>query len=232
MKFELNIYNRNDKKNDYRNVSDDELIADLIRVVEKIQKDTITHREYELHGRFKSGIFGRRFGGWLGALKKANLKKTRNYNVSDEEAFQNLEDVWIKLGKQPKREDLGIPLSKYSGAFYEYRFGTWRNALEKFVAYTNNEENATLEEIKSKKLNSNTLHDTNRGINLQLRFIVMRRDNFKCVKDGRSPATHIGITLHVDHIIPWSKGGETVLENLQTLCSECNLGKSNLDDKE
>ena len=30
-----------------------------------------------------------------------------------------------------------------------------------------------------------------------------------------------------DHIIPWSKGGKTVLENLQMLCVECNLAKSN-----
>ena len=29
-----------------------------------------------------------------------------------------------------------------------------------------------------------------------------------------------------DHIVPWSKGGKTVLENLQMLCIECNLAKS------
>jgi 5-methylcytosine-specific restriction endonuclease McrA len=38
------------------------------------------------------------------------------------------------------------------------------------------------------------------------------------------------ITLHVDHIKPWSKGGETVPDNLQTLCSVCNIGKNNLED--
>ncbi|MDR2876514.1 MAG: HNH endonuclease [Chromatiales bacterium] len=27
---------------------------------------------------------------------------------------------------------------------------------------------------------------------------------------------------------PWSKGGETVIENLRTLCSLCNIGKSNV----
>ncbi|MCW5775769.1 MAG: HNH endonuclease [Phycisphaeraceae bacterium] len=31
--------------------------------------------------------------------------------------------------------------------------------------------------------------------------------------------------LHVDHILAWSNGGETVLANLQTLCDRCNLGK-------
>ena len=56
----------------------------------------------------------------------------------------------------------------------------------------------------------------------------MHRDNFKCCKCGKSPAKDPSVELHVDHIIPWAKGGETVLENLQTLCSDCNLGKSDL----
>lgn len=32
---------------------------------------------------------------------------------------------------------------------------------------------------------------------------------------------------HADHIIPYSKGGETTLENGQALCPKCNLTKSN-----
>jgi 5-methylcytosine-specific restriction endonuclease McrA len=35
--------------------------------------------------------------------------------------------------------------------------------------------------------------------------------------------------LHVDHKTAWANGGETVLENLQTLCSKCNIGKSDLE---
>ena len=60
----------------------------------------------------------------------------------------------------------------------------------------------------------------------------MKRDNFKCCMCGRSPSTTIGLELHIDHIIPWSMGGETVIDNLQTLCSDCNLGKSNLSEIE
>ncbi|MFC2122013.1 HNH endonuclease [Bacteroidota bacterium] len=37
----------------------------------------------------------------------------------------------------------------------------------------------------------------------------------------------IGIELHVDRILPWSKGRETVQANLETKCKRCNLGKGN-----
>ncbi len=33
--------------------------------------------------------------------------------------------------------------------------------------------------------------------------------------------------MHGDHIIPWSKGGKTTLDNGQMLCAKCNLKKSN-----
>ena len=48
-----------------------------------------------------------------------------------------------------------------------------------------------------------------------------------CIFCGKSPATDFGTKLHIDHVVPFSKGGKSILENLQTLCEECNLGKSN-----
>lgn len=33
--------------------------------------------------------------------------------------------------------------------------------------------------------------------------------------------------MDADHILPWSKGGKTVIENCQLLCRKCNLEKSN-----
>lgn len=65
-----------------------------------------------------------------------------------------------------------------------------------------------------------------RVISNTLRYKVLKRDHFRCCACGASPAKDPTVELHIDHIVPWSKGGETTLENLQTLCSKCNLGKS------
>lgn len=57
----------------------------------------------------------------------------------------------------------------------------------------------------------------------------MKRDGFRCVLCGRTAAD--GVKLHVDHILPVSKGGKTEVDNLRTLCDECNLGKSDKYDE-
>ena len=47
--------------------------------------------------------------------------------------------------------------------------------------------------------------------------------------DGKCQLCQAPITLsdfHADHIVPWSKGGPTTLNNAQALCSSCNLSKS------
>ena len=59
-----------------------------------------------------------------------------------------------------------------------------------------------------------------------LRHEVFKRDNYTCVECGATKED--GAKLHIDHIIPVSKGGSDELDNLQTLCAECNLNKSNL----
>lgn len=64
-----------------------------------------------------------------------------------------------------------------------------------------------------------------RNIPLGMRYKILKRDGFKCVACGQSASD--GAKLHIDHIIPFSLGGLTELNNLQTLCSECNISKSN-----
>lgn len=64
-----------------------------------------------------------------------------------------------------------------------------------------------------------------RAIPLGLRYQVLERDRSRCCACGAGPGD--GASLHIDHIRPYSLGGLTILANLQTLCSQCNLGKGN-----
>ncbi len=65
-------------------------------------------------------------------------------------------------------------------------------------------------------------------MNSEIRYNVLKRDNYTCKICGAT--SRDGVKLHVDHIIPVSRGGKTVMSNLQTLCDRCNRGKSNKMD--
>ena len=67
-------------------------------------------------------------------------------------------------------------------------------------------------------------------MNDNIRYNVLKRDNYTCQICGASAKD--GAKLHVDHIIPISRGGKTVMSNLQTLCERCNIGKSNKMDED
>lgn len=61
----------------------------------------------------------------------------------------------------------------------------------------------------------------------ELRWKVLRKSDMRCQACGRG--RNDGTILHVDHIKPRSKFPELELveSNLQVLCEDCNLGKSN-----
>lgn len=215
----------------HNTIEKEELINDLKRVSKILKKGSLTQEEYLSSGKFSIQPFIRIFGNWFCALESANLMKTRNYKVSNEQYFQNIEKVWSILGHQPRYSDMQKPLSDYSNGAYERRFGNWSNALKEFVKFINANVN-TNDSFEDTSNNNDTdkniidnKHRTPRNINWRLRFRILERDNFVCVKCGRRPPE---IKLHVDHIIPYSKGGETIPENLETLCEICNIGKSNL----
>lgn len=238
MEFKLNEY--------HRNVPDRELLNDILRVAKLLNQKSLTSEEYSKYGKYNVTTICRRFSKWLIAVKLVGLSpKPRNiHKITDEELFQDIERVWIKLGRQPTITDVKNGEFSYSQNAFVRRFGGWRGTLEAFVKYINSEEDTTTnnDEIEDKSYiktslsprnhQTTTSHESNRkttrNISLRMRFMVMQRDNFKCCICGKSPATSPGITLHIDHIKPWSKGGETTIDNLQTLCSECNLGKSDL----
>lgn len=300
MEFKLNDY--------HRNLSNEELIADLVATATLLKKNTLTSEEYNLYGKYAHTTVSRHFGSWSNALEKAGLSSHQKLNnwcnsldefiddvksvaqklnqstlsigqykkygkyqylypskrhglcwsdvlklanleqtqfrlghrkeITCEELFSDIERVWIQLGRQPTISDIKKGYFKFSQNTFCRRFGGWRKALNAFVAYINsdinnscygeleNTENVAFKEIV---IDKKPFHKRgNREPNLRMRFRIMQRDNFKCCLCGRSPASDPSVQLVIDHIHPWVRGGETTYDNLQTLCQECNLGKSDL----
>jgi hypothetical protein len=204
--------------------ADEELIADLKRVDLKNSGSNVTQKLYAEHGEFDCSTIIRRFGSWNKALATAGLLLSNEVNVSDERLFENLLILWQHYGRQPRRRELSSPPSSFSQTPYNRRFGSWTSALHAFIEYANDQG----AEVPSQIDGSSSRRQTGRDPSLRLRWRVLQRDHFTCCACGASPAITPGVDLHVDHILPWSKGGETTIDNLQTLCSKCNLGKSNV----
>lgn len=210
-------------------VTDEELLSDLRSIASALGGKTVQQKRYRELGKLDDTTISRRFGSWNEALRKADLELSNENNISDERLYENILQLWQHFGRQPRRRELTDQLSNFSQSPYNRRFGSWTAALESFVEYANAPDTGPIE------INGTTIISqkriTGRDPSLRLRFKVLRRDNFTCRHCGASPAKTVCVELHVDHIVPWSKGGETLLENLQTLCKECNLGKSNLNEK-
>ncbi len=235
----------------YTHVSNDELISDLLRVAQLIGNDSFSSQDYQKHGRWSLMTYFRRFKTWNNALRCAGLQPSEQYSnqrIDNEKLLEEIERLWIHLGRQPTATDIKNGESLYSLNTFSRHFGSWRNALSSFIEYVNGKDDQDLskDEIPTAPSHSTQLlspnpspinfnespepiqkHKTLREPNLRLRFMVLQRDQFKCCSCGASPAKDPKVELHIDHIKPWSMGGETELDNLQTLCSKCNYGKSN-----
>jgi hypothetical protein len=219
-------------KHAHRNIPDEALIEDLRRVAKSLGRPSVTAEAYGEHGRYSSGTLRKRFGSWNEALARSGIGSNAQRNVDRDTLLWNLMAVWIKLGRQPHDYDMRRPHSKFSVHLYKSRFGTWSKALEVFEEWLSwrdppslgrraDARDAAPAAPTAKRINRKTKRETG----LRQRFRVMLRDEFRCRLCGRSPATHSGMHLEIDHVVPWSKGGETTDDNLQTLCSDCNRGK-------
>lgn len=228
MKFEL--------EESLRGASDEELLEDLRRSAKGLGRETITFSEYEKIGKAHPSTIQRRFDSWTQALKLAGLQPSRSkIGITDDELFENIKSLWISLGRQPRYSEVRASTSQFSAGTYENRFGSWSKALGLFVAWVNSDSpeqpQPDVEEKQSTAVRiASAKRRTRREISDRQRFRILVKDGFRCKSCGASPLTMSGVELHVDHILPWSKGGETTDDNLEAKCKQCNLGKGNAFD--
>lgn len=204
-------------------ITNDDLLQDLEATINRFGTKSLTMKEYDDKGIYNSSTVVRRFGSWNKALNLID----KPYNCiahTIEEMMDNIRDAWLIKGEQPTRRDMdNKSLSKISSGSYVRKYGSWYNALDEFVVYISNKglniNNLTSFECKYK-------HKTKREPSNRLKVQVLMRDGNKCRLCGVECNEGLH-NIHFDHIIPWSRGGETVLDNLQILCSNCNLAKGN-----
>jgi hypothetical protein len=214
-----------------RNVPDEELLDDVRRVSQSTGRNTVTIEKYNESGQYHATTLTRRFGSWFGVLEKAGLDDSRaRIGIPDESLFENLRDVWFKLARQPKYAEFKKPLSRYSCGTYEKRFGSWSDALLAFEKWAADDADGPREDepVAAADAGDKPADETPRGSRQpseRLRFAVLLRDGFTCQSCGASPLNERNVELHLDHIVPWSRGGPTTKANLVTRCSRCNLGK-------
>ena len=213
-----------------RNMTAADLILELRRVHTLVGLPTLTIEDFNRHSAStNAAAIRRRFGSWPMALKEAGIGLSNlGRRYTDKECFENLVNVWTHYGRQPHYEELNHPPSVVGIGGYVVRWGGWRKALRAFVEWANTEDKNTesLPGPEQEKSEKRSLSPEDRhAVPLRLKWKVHLRDHFRCVACGRSPANDLNVELHADHIDPYGDGGKTVLDNLQTLCKDCNLGK-------
>ena len=219
-----------------RLMSDDDILKSLRDLADSLGKTALTVKAVEEHLPFGGQTLRRRWGTSSAAFAAAGMQATplgRRY--TDEQCFDNLLNVWTHYGRPPQHREMGSPPSVVGSKAYVKRFGSWNRALAAFVERVNKDDTADrscqrpLVDVPATSAEAGPTRtpEESRNIPLGLRFRVLHRDLYKCVLCGDHPARNPECVLHVDHIVPWSKGGRTREDNLRTLCATCNVGRGN-----
>lgn len=201
---------------------DASVLAELRRLAEMHGSDTVTKAHIERSGRVSYSLIVKRFGSLRQALGLAGLHPTRFMNASDGELLAILVELWQRVlekeGRTPQRKDLKAYGFSVSGDTVLRRFGSWKKALLKASDSVN--ETAVAADVSP--VTGPTASRERRPLSLRKRFFVMRRDHFACVRCG---ASGVGVRLEIGHRVAVARGGLDDLDNLVTLCFDCNRGQ-------
>jgi hypothetical protein len=222
-----------------KGITDEGIREALVNLASRLGKTELTWRDVTAHLPFGVDTLKTRWGSVKAAFEAAGIPSTHHGRYSDEECFDNMLIVWTHHGRPPRFREMGEPPSKVGVTPYVERFGSWHKALAAFVNRVNSDldipafDTSLIGVSSAIEQFSIPVQEGGRDkriISLGLRFQVLNRSRFKCMLCGDSPSQNPLCVLHVDHVVPWSKGGRTNIENLRSLCGSCNIGRGNRYD--
>lgn len=202
-----------------------EIIDSLKQFARERGTSSFTRIEYDAwsHRALCASQIAHRFGSWAVAMERAGLDPMWRPSKNPIEMVEIFMDCWEEQDDAPTVKALSNHLkrmgSKYTVHMYTHYFGGVRRLAQRVSIFQ-------LGKISEAQLAERYISEANprRSMSPKLRLTVLTRDKFCCLLCGRSAKVH-GVALEIDHKIPVTHGGSNDMENLQTLCEDCNRGK-------
>jgi len=126
-------------------------------------------------------------------------------------------------------EKIGVNLStikpEYTEYIFEYVSPGGNSSQKTTITFDGRTVEAVAEYIADRIKYKNSAQGQRALMTKAYREKIKNRDNYTCQMCSASIYEQSLLLLEVDHIIPISKGGQSVDDNLQTLCWKCNRTK-------
>lgn len=149
-------------------------------------------------------------------IKKCPICKTSGFEVTrykQEGGFCVLCDIWVV----PQSSRKGIQQVRGLDANLHIQFHKNGVPTQTWKEYQNEQREKIENDNKIIKGITQT-----RTASSKIRHVLFKKANYRCEECG---ATNKETRLEIDHVVPWVKGGQTIIENLQVLCITCNRVK-------
>ncbi len=162
---------------------------------------------------------------WISDDKIENYMAIHQHSPNANELWLYFQNVinWVSvLFPKYRKEMKGIEWGKYYNKYKEKVFDA--KTLEIQIEKLMSDDDVTKKSgIYEYLIDENEKHLSIRAFSDSMKRTVYERQKGICKKCQK----HFDISeMDADHIIPWSKGGHTTLDNCQMLCRSCNRRKS------